>query len=293
MVGGRDVLWVLTGRAQSNLPKIQKIPAANKFRTVTCHLAYNTKQMQQYGHFQRQRGLANSRSHEVMLLCYKGRKPKQMAKIRQFVDAGSPLFNEVMRNVPVLPQKSHALVPKQVRETSLASMVGQCVAEVEAEEREKLGYCHPLQEDEGADCGAEARDEAATAVRPEKALVTAAVKKRKLYRQLTGTEVPWFPHDNDIELLKELCHEAGKPRWVHFGTPAGGAGMHGCIESGRSVLALTFDDHRAKVLKPFLVERAVEAMLGSSTMVFVNEDLLARSAQLRLTKEDPKERPKD
>eukprot|EP00959_Pyramimonas_sp_CCMP1952_P449703 9416395-Pyramimonas_sp.AAC.1 len=48
-------------------------------------------------------------------------------------------------------------------------MVGQCVAEVEAEEREKLGCCRPLlQEDEGADCGAAARDEAAAGVRPEK-----------------------------------------------------------------------------------------------------------------------------
>eukprot|EP00959_Pyramimonas_sp_CCMP1952_P200918 4202255-Pyramimonas_sp.AAC.1 len=46
MVGGRDVLWVLTGRAQWNLPKIQTILVANKFRAVTCHLAYNTKQMQ-------------------------------------------------------------------------------------------------------------------------------------------------------------------------------------------------------------------------------------------------------
>ena len=125
--------------------------------------------------------------------------------------------------------------------------------------------------------------------------MTAAVKKRKLYRQLTGTEVPWFPHDNDIELLKELCHEAGKPRWVYFGTPAGGAGIHGCIESGCSVLALTFNDHHRTILKPFLVERAVEAMLGSNTMIFMNEALLARSVKLRLTKEDTtaKEDPKD
>eukprot|EP00959_Pyramimonas_sp_CCMP1952_P038988 816550-Pyramimonas_sp.AAC.1 len=34
-------------------------------------------------------------------------------------------------------------------------------------------------------------------------------------------------------------------------------------------------------------------MLGSSTMVFVNEDLLARSVQLRLTKGDPKDGEKD
>ena len=124
--------------------------------------------------------------------------------------------------------------------------------------------------------------------------MTAAVKKRKLYRQVTGAEVPWFPHDNDIELLKELRHEAGRPRWVYFGTPAGGAGIHGCIEMGCSVLALCFDDHHKKHLAPFLVQRAVEAMLDSRTRVFHNESLVARSRRLRLTKyaakkEDKKE----
>ena len=64
------------------------------------------------------------------------------------------------------------------------------------------------------------------------------LQQRMPRRQLTGTEVPWFPHDNDIELLKELVHEAGRHRWVYFGTPAGGAGIHGCIEMGCSVLAL-------------------------------------------------------
>ena len=34
-----------------------------------------------------------------------------------------------------------------------------------------------------------------------KAMVAAVVRRRKLYRQLSGTEVPWFPHDNDMELL--------------------------------------------------------------------------------------------
>ena len=123
--------------------------------------------------------------------------------------------------------------------------------------------------------------------------MTANKKKRKLYRQLTGTEVPWFPHDNAIELLKELCHEAGRPRWVYFGTPAGGAGIHGCIEMGSSVLALCYDEHHRKHLGPFLVQRAVEAMLGRSTLVFHNEDLMARAKQLNLAKEDQKEDKKE
>jgi hypothetical protein len=63
------------------------------------------------------------------------------------------------------------------------------------------------------------------------------LQQRMPRRQLTGTEVPWFPHDNDIELLKEWCHETGRPRRLYFRTPAGVAGIHGCIEMGCSVLA--------------------------------------------------------
>ena len=293
MAPGRDVLWVLTGRTQSNVPKIKKILAKSGFNFLQFHLCYNTKQMQQYGHFKRQRGFANSRSHEVMLFAYKGRIPKHLPKVREHVDAGSLVWNEVVKNVPVLPQKSHALVSKQVRETSLQAMVGTCITEVEAQEREKDGLQElPPNDDEDAPDAATA--DAGTAVAPEKQLVNAAVKKRKLYRQLTGTEVPWFPHDNAIEFLMELCHEAGRPRWVYFGTPAGGAGMHGCMEKGASVLALCFDDHHRTNLRPFLTERAVEAMLSNNTMVFMNDALLQRSVQLRLTKDDaPKEEQKD
>ena len=63
------------------------------------------------------------------------------------------------------------------------------------------------------------------------------LQQRMPRRQLTGTEVPWFPHDNDIALLKERCHETGRPRRLYFRTPAGSAVIHGCIEMGCSVLA--------------------------------------------------------
>ena len=122
---------------------------------------------------------------------------------------------------------------------------------------------------------------------PDKAEVISraatTVKKRPLYRQLSGTDVPWFPHDNAIELLKELCWEAGRPRWVFHGTPAGGAGVHGCLEAGSSVVALCFDEHHRTRLKQFLSERAVEAMVSGTTQVFKDETLQARSIELKLT----------
>ena len=92
--------------------------------------------MVQYGFFKKQRGVANSRSHELLFLCYKGRLPKQLAKMRAHVDAGSLVFNEVVRNVPVLSQKRHALVSREIREKSLQSMIGVDVTEAEAKDPE-------------------------------------------------------------------------------------------------------------------------------------------------------------
>jgi hypothetical protein len=107
------------------------------------------------------------------------------------------------------------------------------------------------------------------------------IKKRRLYKQLSGTAVPWFPHDNAIELLKELCWEAGRPRWILHGTPAGGAGVHGCLEAGSSVVALCYDEHHRTHLKQFLSERAVEAMVSGTSLVFVDAALQARSVELK------------
>ena len=125
--------------------------------------------------------------------------------------------------------------------------------------------------------------EEATAIE-NKALVAAIIKKRKLYKQLTGTEVPWFPHDNDMTLLKELCWETGNPRWVIHGTPAGGAGVEGCLEAGCSVVLLCFDDHHRTHVSRFIMERAVESMVTGTTLVFKEESLRARSIELNLTR---------
>ena len=90
---GRDVLWVLGGRTDTNRGKLVRIMAKNNLKMQVFHLCYNTKQMMQYGHFARQRGIASSRSHELLLLCYKGgRAPSNLAKVRAQVDGGSAVF---------------------------------------------------------------------------------------------------------------------------------------------------------------------------------------------------------
>ena len=140
---GRDVLWVLDGRTESSVAKIKKIPTQANFNFQTFHLCYNTKQMHMFGIIRRKRGVANSRNHELLFLCYKGRLPKQLAKSRAYVDAGSETHCEVVRNVPVLSPKKQALVSREIREKSLTAMAGVVILDVEAKDQDHT----PVEED--------------------------------------------------------------------------------------------------------------------------------------------------
>ena len=132
--------------------KIKALLTRCGLRYVTFYLNYNTKLMQQYGHWKRQRGLANSRSLEQIFYVYKGRRPSKHPKVRKFVDAGSSLFQQDMKSVPVLAPKNHAYVSKTVRDASLASMLG-VPQDEDPDEKEKKRL-----EDEEAASGEEAEE---------------------------------------------------------------------------------------------------------------------------------------
>ena len=91
------------------------------------------------------------------------------------------------------------------------------------------------------------------------------VKKRKPYKQTSGSEVHWFPFDNAMELMKEFLWESGEPRWVIHGTPASGAGLLGCIELGASVVAICFDDHHREHMQKYLSSR-IDAFTGNPSL---------------------------
>jgi hypothetical protein len=264
---GRDVLWVLAGRTDSNLAKVKHLLKKYGMQYEVFYLCYNTRQMQHYGYWKGQRGIAKSKSMEPALYVYKGPLPKNMPQKRMYVDAASPLFNQVVKSVPVLAPMHQAFVSMAVRETSLTSMVGLPLSEYNnlQDDDDGMGLDQPNMDDQ-----------------KDKAILTAR-KKRKLY-QPSKTDVPWFPHDNDMALLKEFCWESGTPRWVLHGTPAGGAGVHGCLEMGCSVVALCYDEHHQIHLQKSFVERAVQALVSGKTQVFKDEALLARSIELKLTK---------
>ncbi len=276
MKAGRDVLWVLAGRTDSNLAKVKHLLKKYGMKYEVFYLCYNTRQMQHYGYWKGQRGIAKSHTLEPALYVYKGPLPKNMPKNRMYVDAASPLFNQVVKNVPVLAPMHQAFVSMAVRETSLTSMVGVPHDEDQGEQQ-KLKLLS-AEDDDGKGLIQQAHADPDDISR-----AATNIKKRELYKQLSGTDVPWLPHDNAIELMKELCWEAGRPRWIFHGTPAGGAGVHGCLEAGCSVVALCYDEHHQTHLKKSFLERAVQALVSGKTHVFKDEALLARSIELNVT----------
>ena len=100
-------------------------------------------------------------------------------------------------------------------------------------------------------------------------------------------------------MLKELLHEAGNPRWIFHGTPAGGAGIHGILEAGVSVVMLCFDEHHRTHLRNCMLQRSVETLVAGTSLVFKDEALQTRSVVLLAAKAAsaeeaavPKEKPK-
>ena len=173
------------------------------------------------------------------------------------MDAGSELYVDTMLKVPVLHPKDLTYVDASVLAESLKTMCGLS----DADEEEAT----PEEPEEAA---------SAASMRP----LQEHVKKRRLYRTATDESVVWFPHDNHPDLLKEFVWDSGSPRWVLHGTPASGAGIIGCFETGASVVALCEDTHHQKHLEIALRERAVEAMLAGSP-IFKDEELQARALE--------------
>ena len=254
MKPGLDSLWIMGGKTDSNVGRIKTLLLkCGGFKYVVFYLNYNTKLLAQYGHFRRQGGMANSQSLEQIFFVYKGRRPNH-PKIRKFVDSGSALFYEVMNNVPVLAPEQHAFVSKEVRDKSLSDMCGTSqVMDPDVMAKKQL------------------EDEAAAEAQRETDSIDPVVEDQP------SEDVEWFPHDVDIELMKELVWEAGGPRWVLLGTPASGAAVHGSFEMGCSVVALCADEHHRTHLLPAIVGRAVEAMASQSSRVFKHDVLHERS----------------
>ena len=271
----RDFVWILAGRSDANADKIRKKVAEFGWRDKAVHLVYDWKKFQKW-YVKKMRGMANSKSYEKAILCWKGKFPSGLPRDRQYVDAGSALYVDTMVKVPVLHPKDLTYVDASVLAESLKTMCGLSEPDevLPEEPEEALPKVEPV-----ADSAASMR-------------LQEHVKKRRLYRTATDESVVWFPHDNHPDLLKELVWESGSPRWVLHGTPASGAGIIGCFDTGVSVIALCENAHHHKHLDNALRERAVEAMLAGSR-IFKDEALQARMLEFCPKKEKKDEPAKE
>ena len=278
MKAGEDFCWIMCGRHESNHDKIKAIVGKLRWKTKCFHLVYDARLLQKW-YWKRMRGLANSKSVEKVLLCWKGRLPEMLPKNRQYVDKDTPLYHEVMLKVPVIAPKDLTFVGKEVREISLRTMGGVVAPDDDQQDGPGAGSAP---DGSGAGSAAAGADAVADSANPGGSTNFAHhVKRRRLYRQTTGTEVAWFPHDNAADLLKELVWECGgeKVRWVLHGTPASGAGIVGALEMGASVVCLCEDAHHKTGFEQALQQKCVEVMLAGSR-VFKDLDLQARAAKL-------------
>ena len=125
---------------------------------------------------------------EQAFCAYKSKQTPKMPKCRYYVDNGSLLFNQIVRNVSVLAPRHQALVGRGVREASLASMTGIPHNEDQAEQDREIRLMESTEADGSSVLNQPASEE--SAAQENKALVAAVVKRRKLYKQLSGTELP-------------------------------------------------------------------------------------------------------
>lgn len=216
---GIDLLWVCCGRHQSSVDAVRKHMKERGFDYKMFHFIYNFKQMQAC-YWKKQRGIANSRSLEPILVAWKGKMPSGMPKERHYVDPGSSMFCAVVNKVPICKPEQLAWVDRHVRESSMKTLAAppapvEEAAEVQADGEEQNGVDD--QKDAGMDPGE----------------LRANVKRRKLYRQATDTTQIWFPFEMAVEVAQELCHESGgnEVRWVLHGSPGAGNVVLGSARS--------------------------------------------------------------
>ena len=239
MKPGVDVAWVFSGKSRANEQVIEAELQRLKWEFKEVRLVYDPQLMKSL-YWKIERGVANSASSELLFLCWKGQFPKSMSSHRLYVDAGTPLYLDVMTQVPVGTKEELSTIDAQTYE-ELAAILGA-----------RPGP-RSLLEQEAAD-----NDENSSAEddSPKKHRYPKRNQGRSLIRKPSTDEVPFFPLDNSPKLMQELAHESGPGlKWVFHGTPAGGCGLHGFLLTGLVVVAVVSCPEHEKALKKLVTER--------------------------------------
>ena len=251
---GRDFLFIMGGKVKSNDAEIQKQLTALRYEFKAVTLNYNIPMMKAACYFKQMRGFANSGAVEVCYLCWKGTFPKNCAKARAHVDAGSPTYCDFMSKVPIATIEELTVVPVNVRTAT------QSILEVGEDKVQVFGAGTADGDAEASgDDNNDSNDEAAV----RKHRYPKRNTGRALTRQPSKTDCIWFPLDNSPLLLRELCHEL-KPQWVLHGTPAGGTGLYGCLQAGKTVIAICNSPEHAKGVLSAVKQKLIEELVAST-----------------------------
>ena len=108
----RDLVWILLGKSDSAFLNIKKKITELGWKDKVLHLVYSRALIQKL-YVKRMRGMANNRTYDNMFICWEGRFPAGPPKERQFVDAGSAIYEDTMLKVRVLHPKDLTYVEKR------------------------------------------------------------------------------------------------------------------------------------------------------------------------------------
>ena len=86
MQPNRDLAWILVGKSDSAFHKIVKKITELGWKHKVLHLVYSRSLIQKW-YVKRMRGMANNRTYEKVLICWKGKFPAGAPKERLYVDA--------------------------------------------------------------------------------------------------------------------------------------------------------------------------------------------------------------
>ena len=244
MTPGIDMVWVFSGKSRSQERLLEAEMAKLKWEFKPLTLVYDPRTMRNM-YWVRERGMGNAGMTEVLYCCWKGAVPKFPSN-RAHVDAGAPIYYDVMQRVPVASEGELLWGTPADRDRLLAIM-GVDIPEAADTAAEPDPGSGP---DEGADTAAAKRKYAKRH------------SGRALVRTPSSDQVPLFPLDNSPRLTKEIVHESGsEPRVILHGTPAGGAGVYGLLSMRAYVVALVQDDAHGAKMRASLLDRIADSAM--------------------------------
>ena len=257
---GEDFCAVFVGKARVDF-ELEKIINEQKWNHAQIMLLYDVKQLAEYGRHQRQKGVANSNTVESLLLCWKGKTPPGLPKQHMYVDMGSPIWMDFLRDVPLAhPERDLVHVEAEVKEAAYGYLGGSDSAPDLVVDDEEADSGH-----EGGDC------------------VPVKYAKRRSGRALfrnptTSKTTPFFHLDPHPSLIREVISMTAA-KWVLICTPGGGAPVLAALEAGVPCVAVFRLAKHLEVLQGALRLKLADMICDSGT-AFVEHALCAEFQDL-------------